>query len=1094
MNSPMDKIVSEEQKKVQATIRVSKDEVSLKEYKPFNIITLEKSYHRGKAGEPSLPWRKYYASIPWDAIPRKLKINDVAVVPLATKVYVEPYQPNVPDTGKMVEWVRPNSQIYVSDEIYPKDFIRIGGIRRIGGFAMAEIEVCPFRYYPHSKRLELIERLDLSLIYIQKGIQLKKSRSITALRQERKSEERVKGLVINPEHVPRYRSSELPTTCDLSINVPTVDYLIITTEDLAEGFNKLAKWRTMMGLNAKVITLEQIKNNKVPDTQNANGEYPKFNLNIGYHDGGTRDEQEMIRNFIKWASINWFADPTSGYVLLGGDVEKIPGRKALCVGEEDQNIEGKYRIAVSYSKIKNLNHNFPNAPHRVDSKTTRIQIENIEGDWGFDRDDQIVFISKDSQNKTIFSYNSTANSAYPGWYFVKDLNGGFSEKRTDFIEIRGNEDYLGKNDPHFIIIPNDAYRIDDFTTRIHLAGIEWWAFIDYYRKVIARIAIAEKSHAAISYKRDANADKLGWYFVRDLKDGGIADEDEMTDFIEIRGPSEYHGSYNQDKSHFLIQEDQNYFETDLYYSDIDIIQYPSSDKHDWDADGNGIYGEVFLKAKNGEKFSGWDEVNGFPDIHVGRAPVKTSNDVKVFVDKIICYETYKEDPELGINYPPDFAVSILLASQNLGAIGEDPATPLLDRSAMANERLRSRLLEIDPSRWNFSRLYEGSSNVINKDQGSDLIELSNLPITKLNSVLAKGHNALNIICHGDPGNLGGILSRSQLKDIENIPGIIFGCACSTARFDDNWRDPKTDNYAGSLGECTILKPKGGAVAYIGATRMSSTGDWPMTVDFWAEWPKSERLFQMFDAAQLNYCNSSSTPNYNWNLLGDPAMRVWSDRPQQMNVVHTSKVCKGYQTFGVNVTCKGNPVKDALVCLTMEDPTTKQTTLFATAKTDESGNVYRTIIPSATGKLIVAVSAKNMIPYIGQSTVKECESKCSSKLICNNRIVSWGDLFEHCKNQLGIICKPQIAFACISSVSTCPSVNPIDIDWEDIYTNWIDTIIKPEYLYSIWGIRDIGEFIKRADTPEIKKTLEEMPAGFRKPIMQMIKRIKYEKKL
>jgi hypothetical protein len=978
--------VDEEQKKIHITIRINKDEISLKKCGSFDIVRIDEGSPKGTAGEPALSWRKYYVAIPWDAVPKELQINDISIAPLARNIFVEPYQPNVPDKGRMVEWIRPDPKIYESDAIFPRCFARIAGTRRIGGFAMAELDVCPFRYYPHSKKLKLIERMDLSLTYTQTGIQSEKILSLMTLRYERKSEARVKKLVLNPEHVLRFRSSESASASlsDLGINLPTVDYVIITSKLLADEFNRLAKWRTIMGLRARVVTIEEIQSNSVPDTDDGNGEYPKFKVDGVYNDGGTRDLQEIIRNFIKWANVHWFSDNNPcldnnlGYVLLGGDVEIIPSRKGLYLGDEK---DGRYRYAISYSKLTQPDTNAPNVAYRLDETTTRIYLKNRKDEW--------------------FDFND------------KDK---------------------------FIMVKNGVI---------------------------------------IKYDENANASTLGWHFVLDLINGGSTED--RTDFIEIRGPAQNHGLYDQDKSYFLVQDDTNYVETDLYYSDISVVQYPPTGKHDWDADENGIYGEVYFIPDEG-KFSGWDEVNGFSDIHVGRAPVKTPEEAKVFIDKIIRYETYEYDPDFGITFPPDFAVSVLLGSSNLGAIGEDPDCPLLDSSAIANEEIRSQLLKIDSSRWIFTRLYEGHEYVESKDKGPDLAEVSSDEMVK---ALKKGQNAVNIICHGGPDGFSWILLRNHIKGIENIPGIIFGCSCSTARFDFE------DQDGASFGECAILEPKGGAVAYIGATRMSCCGDWPITVAFWAKWPECERIAEMFDASALKYCDNTGTigPNYLWNLLGDPAMRVWSDRPQQMNVSHPSEVCTGYQTFEANVTCNGDPVENALVCLTMVgDPVTKQGALFATTKTDKSGNAYRTITPSAEGKMIITVSAKNMKPYLSQITIKKCGEK-----LCKASLTS---------------CGPQIGFGCIYAVVTCsgslslmdtyghgcPGIDPMDINWEEIYEHWIDTIKKPEYLYAIWGIRDLGEFIKRADTPEIKETLEKMPVGFRKPIAQMIKRIKDEKEL
>ncbi len=63
--------------------------------------------------------------------------------------------------------------------------------------------------------------------------------------------------------------------------------------------------------------------------------------------------------------------------------------------------------------------------------------------------------------------------------------------------------------------------------------------------------------------------------------------------------------------------------TDLYYSDLN---------GNWDANGNGIYGEYI----NGNNV---DNVDGYPDILVGRIPLNTNEELIGYLDRMIKYET-----------------------------------------------------------------------------------------------------------------------------------------------------------------------------------------------------------------------------------------------------------------------------------------------------------------------------------------------------------------------------------------------------------------------------------------------------------------------
>jgi len=73
--------------------------------------------------------------------------------------------------------------------------------------------------------------------------------------------------------------------------------------------------------------------------------------------------------------------------------------------------------------------------------------------------------------------------------------------------------------------------------------------------------------------------------------------------------------------------------SDLYYADI----YDAGGNFSsWDSNGNGIYGEW--------RFGGKDDVDGYPDVYVGRLACRNVNEVNTVVNKIITYESGAADP------------------------------------------------------------------------------------------------------------------------------------------------------------------------------------------------------------------------------------------------------------------------------------------------------------------------------------------------------------------------------------------------------------------------------------------------------------------
>jgi hypothetical protein len=115
-----------------------------------------------------------------------------------------------------------------------------------------------------------------------------------------------------------------------------------------------------------------------------------------------------------------------------------------------------------------------------------------------------------------------------------------------------------------------------------------------------------------------------------------------TDYVRVNGPA----SIANGDMMFLYT--WNTLPTDLYYASlaswvvgyhtIDIgffsfqLPYVYEPEHDWDALGNGIYGQHRLDGTD------LDGVHLATDLCVGRAPVDTATDAATFVDKVLTYE------------------------------------------------------------------------------------------------------------------------------------------------------------------------------------------------------------------------------------------------------------------------------------------------------------------------------------------------------------------------------------------------------------------------------------------------------------------------
>jgi hypothetical protein len=101
--------------------------------------------------------------------------------------------------------------------------------------------------------------------------------------------------------------------------------------------------------------------------------------------------------------------------------------------------------------------------------------------------------------------------------------------------------------------------------------------------------------------------------------------------------------------------------------------------------------------------------------------------------------------------------------------------------------------------------------------------------------------------------------------------------------------------------------------------------------------------------------TDTTDYRGFNLLGDPAMRVWTATPVRPVVEHAATIEPDSQSFAVTVTNGVLPVGGAEVCVSMDSA------VYAVGTTDASGQVSFDIAPHE-GQLRLVVSGKGLFPY------------------------------------------------------------------------------------------------------------------------------------
>jgi len=152
------------------------------------------------------------------------------------------------------------------------------------GYSILYLWIFPIHYIPQKGEIKYCTQINLTIKCREEEID-------SLYRDLPLDQELVKSLVINPTIIHSYPSVEF-------LKDNTFEYIIITNSKYKNIFNKLALYKSDY-ISTRIITLDTIYKN---------------------HTG--RDNQEKIRNFIKYAYLEW----NTTYFLLGGDNEIIPHR------------------------------------------------------------------------------------------------------------------------------------------------------------------------------------------------------------------------------------------------------------------------------------------------------------------------------------------------------------------------------------------------------------------------------------------------------------------------------------------------------------------------------------------------------------------------------------------------------------------------------------------------------------------------------------------------------------------------------------------------------------------------------------------------
>ena len=292
-------------KTIRLSLSFDVDELTFIRANDFDQVFLQDLEFLGEPGEPRLPVKVIHLLIPVEEEIESVKILSQKSRFLPGTYNIYPIQPPLPLSetpwrDREVEFFPPDPQIYGSTSEFPGKVVDVISHGFMAGYHVAALAVYPVQYVPADEKLSFSDQIELELIY-QPSSRRPVEFSHRSPSTSRLYAEAIRSLVINPEEL-----SLTPQKVSSSTQESDVEYLIITTDDFATAFQELADWKTAKGVPAEVYTVEWI-------TSNYTGV----------------DTQEEIRYFIR----EMYQNRSTIWVLLGGDVSKVPHRKAFAFYE-----------------------------------------------------------------------------------------------------------------------------------------------------------------------------------------------------------------------------------------------------------------------------------------------------------------------------------------------------------------------------------------------------------------------------------------------------------------------------------------------------------------------------------------------------------------------------------------------------------------------------------------------------------------------------------------------------------------------------------------------------------------------------------------
>jgi len=450
---------------------------------------------------------------------------------------------------------------------------------------------------------------------------------------------------------------------------------------------------------------------------------------------------------------------------------------------------------------------------------------------------------------------------------------------------------------------------------------EFFTLIDLYRtRGLNTKIISTDSVYAASSGQDSQ-EKIRNFIIQEYQNFNI-------EYVLLGGDVEhipYRGFYCHVQSSTVYEDDD--IPADLYYSALD---------GSWNTNVNSLWGEI-----------GEDDL--LPEVSVGRIPASNSTDLNNLLNKII---SYQNTPVLNELDKPILAGEELWSNpQTWGGDYLDLLIGYHDDNGYTTTGIPledniEKLYDRDLGYWSgttlVSKINGGKSFIYHAGHANStyVMRLSSSDITNSNFSQVNGvvHNYTLVNTIGcDCGSFDqSDCIAEKMVNIQNFAAAFIG----NSRY--GWfNEGQTEGPSPHLQREFVDALYHDKLYRIGEAFLESkiaTAPWVNAPGQWEE-------------GALRWCF------YDNNVLGDPAMGIWTNEPIPIQVNYSPSIQPGTSSIDVSVTSEGDPV-DGLTCAVLKD-----SVLYGVGITDTLGSTIVYLDPPITevGNAELIISGYNCLP-------------------------------------------------------------------------------------------------------------------------------------